>query len=132
MLAPLSLSRVDQSPLDLLAVFHSLPGAYLLLSPELIIEAASDAYLAAMLTQQERIVGRPVFEAFPANPATVHADAVRNLRASLLQVLATGQPHTMPQQQYNVPDPNHPGCFVERYWQPTNTPVLDAHGHLLH
>jgi PAS domain S-box-containing protein len=129
-LAPPPLPPADQSALDLLAVFNSLPGAYLLLSPELVIEAASDAYVAVTLTRRERIVGRPVFEVFPDNPATAHAGAVRNLRASLLHVLATGLPHTMAQQQYDVPDPDHPGCFVERYWQPTNTPVVDAQGRL--
>jgi PAS domain S-box-containing protein len=134
-LAPLPPPRADQPALDLLAVFHSLPGAYLLLSPELVIEAVSDAYLAATLTHRESIVGRPVFEVFPDNPEASHTDAVRNLRASLLQVLATGQAHTMAQQQYDVPDPDRPGRFVERYWQPTNTPVLNAQGclrHLLH
>jgi PAS domain S-box-containing protein len=129
-LAPLPLPSAGQPALDLLAVFNSLPGAYLLLSPELVIEAASDAYVAATLTRRESIVGRPVFEVFPDNPATVHTGAVRNLQASLLQVLATRQPHTMAQQQYDVPDPNHPGHFVERYWQPTNTPVLDTQGRL--
>jgi PAS domain S-box-containing protein len=129
-LAPLPPPSADQPALDLLAVFNALPGAYLLLTPELVIEAVSDAYLHATLTRRESILGRPVFEVFPDNPAAIHAGAVRNLQASLLQVLATGQPHTMAQQQYDVPNPDHPGHFVERYWQPTNTPVLDTQGRL--
>jgi len=113
-------------------VFNALPGAYLLLTPELLIEAASDDYLAATLTTREQLLGRFLFEAFPDNPAAPEAYATRNPRASLTQVLATGQPHQMAPQHYDVPDPAQPGAFVERYWLPTNRPVLDEGGHVSH
>jgi signal transduction histidine kinase len=115
-------------PLDLLPVFNAQPGATLLLSPDWLIVGASDDYLAATLTQRATIVGQYIFDAFPDNPATPEANAVANVRASLLQVLATKQPHTMAPQHYDVPDPAQPGQFVERYWQPRHTPVLDAAG----
>ena len=114
--------------LDLLSVFNAQPGATLLLSPDWLIVGASDDYLAATLTQRAAIVGQFIFDAFPDNPATPEANAVANVRASLLQVLATKQPHTMAPQHYDVPDPARPGQFVERYWQPRHTPVLDAAG----
>jgi len=123
------------STASLLSVFNALPDATLLLTAELRIEAASNTYLAATLVQREAIVGRLIFEAFPDNPATPEVRAVHNLRASLEQVLATGQPHTMARQRYDVPDPTRPGQFVKRYWLPRNTPVLDGQGrvsHLLH
>ncbi|WP_044002170.1 PAS domain-containing protein [Hymenobacter swuensis] len=123
------------STASLLSVFNALPDATLLLTAELRIEAASDTYLAATLARREAIVGRLIFEAFPDNPATPEARAVHNLRTSLEQVLATGQPHTMARQRYDVPDPARPGQFVARYWLPRNTPVLDGQGrvsHLLH
>ncbi|WP_262922271.1 PAS domain-containing protein [Hymenobacter sp. 5414T-23] len=119
----------------LLPVFNALPGAYLLLSPDLLIKAASDAYLLATLTTREAVVDRHVLEVFPDNPAAPHSNAVRNLKASLTQVLATGQPHEMVRQRYDVPDPEHPGQFIERHWLPLNTPVLDEQGtvrHILH
>ncbi|MVN77782.1 PAS domain-containing protein [Hymenobacter sp. HMF4947] len=109
-------------------LFNALPRPYLLLSPELVIEAVSDAYLAATLTLREDLVGQYLFDAFPDNPQAPEAQAVHNLHASLLQVLATGQPHEMAQQHYDVPDPDHPGQFIERHWQPLNAPVLNAHG----
>ncbi len=115
-------------PFDLLAVFNAQPGATLLLSPDWVILGASDDYLAATLTQREAIVGQFIFEAFPDNPQTPEANAVANVRASLQQVLATKQPHTMAPQHYDVPDPTQPGRFVERHWQPRHTPVLDALG----
>jgi PAS domain S-box-containing protein len=121
--------------LALLPVFNALPGAFLLLSPSLVVEAASDAYLAVSLVQREHLLGRLLFELFPDNPATPEAHGERNLRASFAQVLATGQPHAMALQRYDLPDPAAPGQFVERYWLPNNSAVLDEAGnvkHLLH
>ena len=73
-----------------------------------------------------------MFEAFPDNPQTPEANAVKNLRHSLEQVLATGKPHEMALQHYDVPDPDNPGQFVERHWLPLNTPVLDDQGQVQH
>jgi signal transduction histidine kinase len=121
------------SPSDLLptAIFNALPRPYVLLSPDLVIEAVSDAYLRATLTRREQLLGKFIFDAFPDNPQAPEANGVLNLRASLAQVLATGQPHQMAQQHYDVPDPDHPGQFVERHWQPLNAPVLDEHGRVV-
>ena len=38
----------------------------------------------------------------------------------------------MARQQYDVPDPDHPGQFLERHWLPHNAPVRDARGQLTH
>ncbi len=113
---------------DLLSVFNAGPGATLLLSPAWVIVGASDDYLAATLTQRDIIVGQFIFDAFPDNPQTPAANAVANVRASLQQVMATKQPHDMDPQHYDVPDQTRPGQFIERYWQPRHTPVLDAAG----
>jgi PAS domain S-box-containing protein len=116
------------SPLDLLPVFNAQPGATLLLSPDWIIVGASDDYLAATLTERNIILGQFIFDAFPDNPQTPEANAVANVRASLLQVIATKKTHEMAPQHYDVPDHTRPGQFVERHWQPRHTPVLDAQG----
>jgi PAS domain S-box-containing protein len=113
---------------NLLPVFNAQPGATLLLSPEWVIVAASDDYLAATLTERDIIVGQHIFDAFPDNPETPEANAVANVRASLAHVMATGKPHEMAPQHYDVPDRAHPGRFVERHWLPRHTPVLDAAG----
>jgi signal transduction histidine kinase len=116
----------------LLPVFNVLPDPYLLLSPDLVIEAVNDAYLAATLSRRADLLGRLVFDAFPDNPDTPEVNSVRNLHASLSQVLATRQPHTMPRQRYDVPHPSRPGVFLERHWLPRNAPVLDAQGQVRH
>ena len=120
---------------DTTRIFQALPGAFLLLSPALMIEAVSDEYLAATLTTRAQLLGQYVFAAFPDNPATPEARSVPQLHASLQRVLATGQPHQMARQHYDVPDRAHPGQFVERHWLPTNKPVLGPEGevqHLIH
>ncbi|UOQ74108.1 PAS domain-containing sensor histidine kinase [Hymenobacter cellulosilyticus] len=84
--------------------------------------------MAAALTKREAIVGQYIFDAFPDNPATPEANGMANVRASLETVLATGKPHEMAPQHYDVPDRTQPGRFLERHWLPRHTPVLDATG----
>ncbi len=113
-----------------LRVLETVPDSYIVVSPELVILTASNAYLADTLKQRDELVGRYLFDAFPDNPAAPEANAVRNWRASLAHVIATGQPHQMAPQHYDVLDPERPGHFVERHWLPRNTPVFDAQGQL--
>jgi signal transduction histidine kinase len=111
--------------LDLRGIFEAAPGAYLVVDPSFRIVAVTDAYLAATMTVREEIVGREVFDVFPDNPDDPHATGTRNLRASLETVLATRAPHTMTVQKYDIRRPeSEGGGFEERYWKPTNTPVL--------
>jgi signal transduction histidine kinase len=113
-----------------LSVLETVPDSYIVVSPELLILTASNAYLADTLKRRDELVGRYLFDAFPDNPAAPGANAVRNWRASLELVIATGQPHQMALQHYDVLDPQRPGYFIERHWLPRNTPVFDAHGQL--
>nr|GFD03440.1 hypothetical protein [Tanacetum cinerariifolium] len=117
---------------DLLAVFNALPGACLLLSPQLVVEAVSDVFLATTLTQRHSLVGQNVFAAFPVNPNAADSEAVGTARASMEQVLATGQPHELTLQPYDLIDPARPGQFLERYWRMRNAPVVDAEGQVAH
>jgi len=112
---------------DFRALFESAPGLYLVLSPDLRIVAASDAYLHATMTTREGIVGRALFEVFPDNPGDPSADGVRNLRASLERVLQSRAGDAMAVQKYDVRRPES-GEFEERYWSPFNSPVLDSSG----
>ena len=107
---------------ELKSLFESLPGLYLVLTPDFKIVAASDAYLKATLTTREGIIGRGIFEAFPDNPDEPDATGVANLRASLERVLQSAEPDTMAIQKYDVRRPD--GVFEERYWSPINSPVV--------
>ena len=109
---------------ELKSLFESLPGLYLVLTPDFKIVAASDAYLAATMTTREGIVGRGLFEVFPDNPDDPEANGESNLRASLNRVLTHGSADTMAIQKYDVRRPD--GTFDERYWSPINSPVVGA------
>ncbi|WP_076421598.1 PAS domain-containing protein [Pontibacter lucknowensis] len=111
-----------------LHIFQSQSGSSLLLSPQFVVEAATDALLKEIFMTREDIVGKYLFDAFPDNPGSPHAFATINLRASLDQVLATGKPHRMDLQQYDISDPQQPGQFLERYWNVTNIPIFDEGG----
>lgn len=114
------------------AVFQQAPGLFLLLDPELRIVDASDAYLAATMTDRPDLVGLDLFEAFPDNPDDPGADGTANLRASLDRVRGQLKADAMPVQKYDVRRPeSEGGGFEARWWSPVNSPVLDDDGNLI-
>ena len=72
------------------------------------------------------VAGRPLFEVFPDNPADAESNGVANLYASLRTAAQTCRPHEMSVQRYDIRDGE--SRFVERYWRPVNTPMLDDDG----
>jgi len=108
---------------DFRAILEAAPGCYLILDPDLKIVGASDAYLAATMTDRAAIVGRGIFDVFPDNPDDVTANGVSNLRESLHRVLANRVSDTMAVQQYDIRRPDG-GGFETRWWSPINSPVL--------
>ncbi len=115
-------------PLEIFRIlFESAPGLYLVLNPDLVIVAVTDAYLQATMTKREEILGRWIFDVFPDNPDELDATGVRNLRASLERVKQELVADTMAVQKYDIRRPQaEGGTFEERYWSPVNSPVFDA------
>ncbi len=112
-------------------LFESTPGPYLILKPdpEFTIVAVNEAYLKATMTQRELILGKGLFEIFPANPSDPKADGMPNLHRSLQQVVERSAVDTMPIQKYDIRRPKAEGSeFEERYWSPINTPVFGKTG----
>ena len=117
----------DGAAVDFAAVFGALPTPYLVMSPDLVIIEANDAYLATTGRTRAELVGRPVFEAFPGNPSETQADGgVSKIEASFARARDTLQPDTMPLQEYDIPDGT--GGFSKRFWSLISTPVLDDAG----
>ncbi len=114
--------------IDYAAVFRALPGLVVLITPQLECADANDEFLRMSGFSAGQLIGRPLFEAFPDNPNGPDATGVRNLRASLRRVVATGEPDTMAPQRYDVESREHPGRWEERYWSLVNAPVLAADG----
>lgn len=117
-----------KSEIDYQAVFNALPGAILLLTPELIIVDANTAYRQVSGRGRDELLGRRLFDVFPDNPDDPSATGMRNLSASLQRVLETGERDSMALQRYDVEVPGRPGVFEKRYWSPVNSPVLDPDG----
>ena len=112
-------------PLRFDGLFREKPGSYLVLKPDLTIEDVSDEYMRATLIWRDEVRDCGLFEVFPDNPHDPAADGVRNLRASLLEVLKHGRPHRMPIQRYDVRDRAiGNGAWLERFWAPVNMPVF--------
>jgi signal transduction histidine kinase len=123
---------MDVDSLDYRSVFESAPGLFLVLKPNFTIVGVTGAYLNATMTKREEILGRPLFEVFPDNPADAHANGVMNLSASLQRVLTNRAVDVMPVQKYDIRRPvAEGGGFEERYWSPTNSPVFGADGEII-
>ena len=112
--------------------FEASSHPYMLLDPApgLHIVDINDAYAQATFTKRSDVVGRSLFDIFPDNPDDALADGVSNLYASLRTVVKSGQPHAMAVQRYDIRDPD--GKFVERHWQPINSPIHDGEGILIY
>ena len=111
---------------DYQALFHALPGAYLLLAPDATILDNSDQHVAVSLLPRAQAVGRYIFDAFPGDPQS-QAD----LLASHEAVRRTRRADVMPLLRYDIARPAVLGGGTEeRYWQITHHPQLDARGEL--
>lgn len=109
-------------------LFESLPGLYLVMTSDLTLVAASDAFLKATMVSREEVMGRNLFEVFPNNPGDPNATGMQNVRASIERVRSRGQADTMPIQRYDIRRPD--GTFEERHWSPVNSPVFGVSGRL--
>jgi signal transduction histidine kinase/ActR/RegA family two-component response regulator len=110
---------------DFRAVFEALPGSFLVLSPDLVILAASAAYLRDSRATRDALIGRPILEVFPDRP---DPGGLVTLHASLDRVMASQQADTIAVRRYDLgPLAAEPDT---RYWSLVNVPVPGAGGRL--
>jgi two-component system, sensor histidine kinase len=72
-----------------------------MLTPDLVVAAASDAYLKATMTRREEVIGRPIFGVLPSNPGGPVSTAEADLRASVARVIARG-PDKQPMHKFDI------------------------------
>lgn len=116
-------------------LFDAGPTPYLVVLPDkdFTIVEVNRAYLRATSRKRAGLIGSKLFDAFPDNPETPHADASKNLRASLERVMQSGKADSMALQRYDIVRPaSQGGGFEERYWSPVNTPVLSPTGEVVY
>ena len=115
-------SEISVTTPDFKTLFESAPGWAIVLTPDLIVVAVSDAYLCGTVTKREEMINRRLFDVFPDDATD---SGVRNLQASLDSVLQNRDQHRMPVQKYHVRRPeSQGGGFEQRYWSLVNSPVF--------
>ncbi|HEY0897676.1 MAG TPA: PAS domain S-box protein [Sphingobacteriaceae bacterium] len=114
---------------NLLSLFQSLPGLYLLLKSDscnFTITAASRAYLTATAFSEKALLGRGLFEVFPVDLNDPNDEGISQLAESLSYVLEFKEAHTIPVLKYAFP---HSGAGdTAGYWRVINTPHLNDAG----
>jgi hypothetical protein len=116
------------SPADFEAVFRATTSPLLALGTDLVVLEVNRACEEATFRERDEVVGRHVFDAYPADPNGPDADGVRNLNALFRRVLESGEavgPHV---QKYDVPFRGSPTGFRGKSWSPVSSPVLDPGG----
>ncbi|MHA6246423.1 PAS domain-containing protein [Pontibacter sp. CAU 1760] len=114
-------------------VFRVLPGLYLLLSPDFTILGCTVLYSKVANFNIEDTIGRNIFDTFPKKPNSANQRAKEDLLISLNHVVKEKEPHIMPLLRFDVPvAAGKEGEFEERFWNTTNTPVLNEKGKLIY
>lgn len=106
-------------------IFAEDPSPYVLLDRDLTMIWANAAYLRATGLARDEVVGRRMFDVFPAEAESIPDQM---LRASLRRAVEQGRPDHLPLIPY--PIRNQDGRMEERFWSATNTPIKDAEGHV--
>jgi PAS domain S-box-containing protein len=116
-------------PPDFQALFAVSPYPYLLVDTDYLIIGANQAYLLATGQHAEVLLGKHIFDAFPADPGDPESTNVEEVRAAIARAIATGEPQTSALLRYAVPRATADGpVFDVRYWSAIHTPVRDATG----
>jgi PAS domain S-box-containing protein len=116
-------------PPDYAALFAASPYPYLLIDPQFILIGANPAYLRATQRSAEDLVGKHIFEAFPADPSDPDSTNLQEVGTSIELAIATRRPHTSALLRYAVPIATPDGTvFDQRYWSAIHTPVFDQAG----
>jgi PAS domain S-box-containing protein len=108
---------------DMLKVYEQLPGMYLILSPDLLMIAASDTYLRTTGKTRADIEGKFIFDVFPNDPVSGIGDSLAN-------VLVSRAAHYIPVVRFDTPNPYFPLQTTEKYWKTEHHPIKNQHGEI--
>lgn len=129
--APDAADAVDRTRAYARGIFKATAAAYSLMDPEYVILDVNPAFVELVGISATDLVGRQAFEVFTESPSQAEQEPARVMRESLERVKKTGQRDSLLLHRFDIPDPAHPGAFLERYWSPVNSPVLDDEGHVV-
>lgn len=113
------------APIDFEYLFEHSPNAYILLERDFTLVAANQAFLRVTGRRREELIGRKLFDAFPAAPGRSSREAIRRVQESLERTFAAGQRDMLALVEYPLARQTAAGpVFEERYWSATHVPVL--------
>jgi PAS domain S-box-containing protein len=111
------------------ALFDASPYPYLLIDTNFQIIGANTSYLTATGRCADDIVGKHIFEAFPANPSDPESTNITAVRNSISLAVSTRKPHTSTLLRYAIPVKTPDGtAYKDRYWSAVHTPVFNDEG----
>lgn len=117
------------------SIFKNAPiGSYLLsATPEVIILDVNDFFLHNVSLTREDMIGRGLFEVFPADPDDPKDTGMKALRQSIAKAVATGERQILLAQRYPIKNvlPGGEVTYEERFWNASNTPIFDQDGQLV-
>ena len=88
------------------------------------IVAANDSFLRGTMTQRETMLGRGIFDVFPAAPGSQTAASKEDILTILDRICRTGQREMVLPYRFDLPRPEaEGGGLEERHWQMSLTPV---------
>lgn len=119
-------ARESAEKVDYHAVFAALTAPKLVLSPELMILDANDAFLRTVDAPATAVIGRHYLDVFA--PRDDVSPLIRQVTEAFERVLATGRLEMIGPQRFDMRDAH--GRWGERWWVMTIVPVLDPAGHL--
>lgn len=114
---------------DVRRLFETLPGLYIVLTPDLRVVTVTDDYLRATMVSRENLVGQYLFDVFPDNPDDEKTHNSASVRGSMEKVFQTGEADELPLIRYDVRRPQSDGgVFEQRFWQLITFPRFDENG----
>ena len=104
--------------IDFAALFKAEPTPCIVLSPDLVIQQANDAYLTATTRRRGELIGKHITRTFPNNPELLEA---------LQRTIASGLPARAAPMRY---DQHAAEGDSHREWRSLNIPIKSADGEI--
>ena len=111
---------------DYQAFFEASPELLFIMrvAPGFPIVAASDNFLRGTMTNRETMLGRGLFDVFPAAPGSQMVTSKEDILAVMDRVCRAGQLELVPPYRFDLPRPEaEGGGLEERHWQMSLTPI---------
>lgn len=123
-----STSRADRAPsaqqiTEWNAILGALGFAATIFDRNMVFLAQNDLHAKMTACPPEDLIGRYVFDVFPAEPGQDEADAEGAVKMSVERVLATGKPDALPVQAHALEDDK--GQWHQHSWKLSHAPIMD-------